>query len=63
MAVVVGAGRLERPGETVEAELLEAGGVDIEVLEAAAHVPEASTTFLPVIFCAVLMASAMITEL
>ncbi len=38
MAVVVGAGRLQRPGEAVEPERLEARRVEIEVFEAAAHV-------------------------
>src|SRR5271157_5069127 len=33
MAVVVGAGRLERNREAVEADRLEAGGVDVEILE------------------------------
>src|SRR5271166_6393609 len=38
MAVVVGASRLERNRETIEADRLEAGGVDVEIFEAPAHV-------------------------
>ena len=38
MAVMIGAARLERTDEAVEADRLQSRGVDVEVFEAAAHV-------------------------